>query len=146
MMEVSRSGFYAWLERPEGNRSSQNKELLNLIREAYKLSRGTYGSPRITIVLRKQGWVNLGDDLREQHRADLLQVLAYSTLFENKKVTSCLVYPCKKQTWESLRDRGRLHHRASLNAGKRNVNLVLTAIPMDAEISEVIDGLVRAVI
>ena len=91
-------------------------------------------------------WVNLGDDLRERHRADLLQVLAYSTLFETKKVTSCLVYPCKKQTWESLRDRGRLHHRASLNAGKRNVNLVLTAIPMDAEIGEVIDGLVRAVI
>lgn len=55
MMEVSRSGFYAWIERPESNRSSQNKELLNLIREAYKLSRGTYGSPRITRVLRKQG-------------------------------------------------------------------------------------------
>jgi transposase InsO family protein len=32
-----------------------NRELINMILEAYKVSRGTYGSPRITMALRKQG-------------------------------------------------------------------------------------------
>lgn len=54
-MEVSRSGYYAWLKRPESSRESQNNILLNLIHEAYKVSRGTYGSPRITKALEKQG-------------------------------------------------------------------------------------------
>lgn len=91
-------------------------------------------------------WSNLDDELRERHRADLLQVLAYSTLFDSKRVTSCLMYPCKKQTWESLKKRGLIYHRASLNAGKRNVNLVLTAIPMEGNIEEVIKGLISAVV
>lgn len=91
-------------------------------------------------------WSNLDDELRERHREDLLQVLAYSTFFGSKKITSCLVYPCKKQTWESLRKRGRIHHRASLNAGKRNINLVLTAIPMEGDIEDVIKDLAGAVV
>lgn len=64
---------------------------------------------------------------------------------EAKKITSCLVYPCKKQTWESLKKRGMLYHRASLNAGRRSVNLVLTAIPMNAELEEIVQILARAV-
>lgn len=55
VMEVSRSGYYAWLKRPESNRKRKNKELLKKIRKIYKVSRGTYGSPRITRSLQKQG-------------------------------------------------------------------------------------------
>ncbi|NLC06732.1 MAG: IS3 family transposase [Syntrophomonadaceae bacterium] len=54
-MQVSRSGYYAWLKRPESSRKSSNKELLTEIRKIYKQSRDTYGSPRITKALNKQG-------------------------------------------------------------------------------------------
>jgi putative transposase len=55
VMQVSRSGYYAWLNRPESSRQRRNKELLVKIRKTHKLSRGTYGSPRITKALNKQG-------------------------------------------------------------------------------------------
>ncbi|MTI85919.1 MAG: transposase [Firmicutes bacterium] len=54
VMQVSRSGYYAWLKRPESNRKAQDRELLKKIRKMYKASRGTYESPRITRALRKQ--------------------------------------------------------------------------------------------
>ncbi|MBM7855780.1 transposase InsO family protein [Desulfohalotomaculum tongense] len=57
MMEISRSGYYAWIKRPESSRKIQNRELVKEIRKAYKISRGTYGSPRITRVLNKKGFV-----------------------------------------------------------------------------------------
>ncbi|PHJ39355.1 hypothetical protein P378_04050 [Desulforamulus profundi] len=87
----------------------------------------------------------MDEELRERHRADLLQVLAYSTLSDANRIISCLVYPCRKQTWQSLRKRGMVYHHASLNAGKRNIILVLTAIPMEAKMEEVIETLAAAV-
>ena len=95
--------------------------------------------------LNQERWGRLDEKLRERHRADLLQVLAYSTLSEASKITSCLVYPCQKHTWESLKKRGMLYHRAALNAGRRSVNLVLMAIPMDSEIEEMVQMLAAAV-
>lgn len=55
VLKVSRSGYYAWLKKPESKRKKRNKELLTEIRKIYKVSRGTYGSPRITRVLKRQG-------------------------------------------------------------------------------------------
>ncbi|AQS60349.1 transposase [Desulforamulus ferrireducens] len=55
VFKVSRSGFYAWLKREESSRAKQNKELLKEIHNVYKLSRGTYGSPRVTKALKNQG-------------------------------------------------------------------------------------------
>ncbi len=90
-------------------------------------------------------WGRLAEDLRERHRADLLQVLAYSTLSEAKKIVSCLVYPCTKQNWERMKKRGTLYHRASLNAGRRSVSLVLTAVPMESDMEEAVQALAQAV-
>ena len=45
--------------------------------------------------LNQERWGRLDEELRERHRADLLQVLAYSTLSEASRITSCLVYPCR---------------------------------------------------
>jgi hypothetical protein len=81
-------------------------------------------------------WVNLEEELRKWHRDDLLQVLAYSTLFTTKRVVGCLIYPCHKETWESLKHRERLWHYASLPAGKRRVELVLTVAPMGVGVEE----------
>lgn len=55
VFKVSRSGYYAWLKRPESRRKIQNRELLKKIRKVHKVSRGTYGSPRITKALKKEG-------------------------------------------------------------------------------------------
>lgn len=74
-------------------------------------------------------WTRLEEELREQHRHDLLQVLAYANLAKTETVVACLTYPCSMSNWNLLRDRGRLFHRASL-PGQRNIHLWLTAVPM----------------
>jgi len=52
---VSRSGYYAWRNRPESPRTQANERLLVRIREEYQLSRKTYGSPRIHAALQRKG-------------------------------------------------------------------------------------------
>lgn len=55
VLKVSRSGYYAWRTRRPSRREEANKELLERIREVYRDSRKTYGSPRITDTLHEQG-------------------------------------------------------------------------------------------
>lgn len=83
-------------------------------------------------------WSRLGQHLRERHREDLMQILAYSNLSDKPHVISYLIYPCKKSTWESLKSRNRISHRASVRSGSRQIELILTAIPMDANKHEVV--------
>jgi hypothetical protein len=78
------------------------------------------------------GWSGQPEELREQHRADLLQVLAYANLVSAREVICCLVYPCSLTTWESLVRRGRLFHQSELPNRGRRVRVWLTAIPMCA--------------
>jgi transposase InsO family protein len=47
VLEVSKSGYYAWRGRPESERSRANQALVEQIRIAEKVGRGTYGSPRV---------------------------------------------------------------------------------------------------
>jgi putative transposase len=54
-LEVSRSGYYAWLERPESERERENAGLLTRIRAIHEKSKGTYGAPRVTAELKAQG-------------------------------------------------------------------------------------------
>ncbi len=56
VLQVNRSGYYAWLSRPESKRSLENKELLSKIRDIYRNSHRTYGSPRITAGLHDSGY------------------------------------------------------------------------------------------
>ena len=51
LLEVSRSGFYAWL-KSEDPKEVSDRQLLLLIREIFTQSRETYGSPRIYRELR----------------------------------------------------------------------------------------------
>jgi putative transposase len=57
VLQVSRSGYYAWLSRRESGRSISNCQLLSQIRMVYDRSRRLYGSPRVTAELRAQGYV-----------------------------------------------------------------------------------------
>lgn len=88
-----------------------------------------------------QGWYGASDILRESHRADLLQVLAYGATSEAKRLVCALVYPCKDSTWLSLLKRGRLVHRASVPAGSRDITLLLVAIPFERPLDELADKL-----
>jgi len=53
--EVSRSGYYAWRRGGRGKRAQANAVLSRQIAAIHKESRKTYGSPRITRELAKQG-------------------------------------------------------------------------------------------
>jgi len=52
---VSKSGYYAWCERPECARVREDRRLSVLTREAHARSRETYGSPRVHRELLAQG-------------------------------------------------------------------------------------------
>lgn len=47
VLEVSRSGYYAWLSREPSPRARANAVLLETIQAVHKESDGTYGSPRM---------------------------------------------------------------------------------------------------
>jgi putative transposase len=57
LLDVSRSGYYAWRTRPPSARARANQELTRHIRAAHEQSRGTYGAPRIWAELRDRGLV-----------------------------------------------------------------------------------------
>lgn len=87
--------------------------------------------------LRHHSWANVEQELRDRHRSDLLQVLAYANLARTTTVIACLAYPCSPQNWTSLRDRGRLVHRAELTIGSRLLQIWLTALPMATAVERV---------
>lgn len=87
--------------------------------------------------MQERRWGELEDELRERHRADLLQVLAYANLSTARRIIVCLAYPCSNSTWQSLKARGRLYHRASLSAGERAIDVLLTGFPMGVSAREV---------
>ncbi len=82
-------------------------------------------------------WAKVEQEIREQHRNDLLQVLAYANLARTRTVIVCLAYPCSAENWNSLRDRGRLFHRAELTANARAVHIWLTAVPMATAVERI---------
>ena len=55
VLEVSRSGYYAWLKRAPSERTKANAALLETIRAIHVESDGTYGAPRIHADLPSKG-------------------------------------------------------------------------------------------
>ena len=55
VLEVSRSGYYDWIERGVSKRAVRQGELLNQITAIHKESRETYGSPRILRAIKSTG-------------------------------------------------------------------------------------------
>ena len=55
VFEVSRSGFYEWLSRPESARKQADRQLTEGIKQAFEDSRQTYGTRRIQNDLDQQG-------------------------------------------------------------------------------------------
>ena len=55
VLEVSRSGYYAWRSRPASMRSRRREDLKVKIRAVHEENRRVYGSPRVWRALRSQG-------------------------------------------------------------------------------------------
>jgi McrBC 5-methylcytosine restriction system component len=86
--------------------------------------------------IERSGWHNVTESVREQHRADVLQALAYSTLFEAPRVVACLAYPAAPDVWEGLNQRNRVFSRARVRSGSRQVELALLAVPLSGHVEE----------
>jgi putative transposase len=61
VLEVSTSGYYAWLKRPASQRAQEDAALLRRIRTIHEGSRQSYGVPRVYRELR-EGGVEVGRD------------------------------------------------------------------------------------
>ena len=55
LLEVTRSGYYAWLTGQETARQIANRLLMQQIHRVYQEKKGRYGSPRVTQQLRREG-------------------------------------------------------------------------------------------
>ena len=73
-LEVSRSRFYAWLERPPSAHALRDRELERRIGGHFEESAGIYGSPRIHALLRREG--------QRVGRKRCLEHLSYMRLFQ----------------------------------------------------------------
>jgi transposase InsO family protein len=56
LLQVSRSGYYAWRIRPESRRARRDRELTELIRQIHVDSDGVYGAAKITAELNERGY------------------------------------------------------------------------------------------
>jgi transposase InsO family protein len=53
VLAVSRSGYYAWVDRPPSAHAQSDAVLRKKVRHAHAASHGTYGSPRIKLELKE---------------------------------------------------------------------------------------------
>lgn len=56
VLEVTRSGYYAWKRRGDRRRDEENRRLDANIGRLFALYKARYGAPRLTLELREQGW------------------------------------------------------------------------------------------
>ena len=56
VLQVSRSGFYAWLDRPPSARAQRDAELVEAVRSSHAASDGSYGALRVHEDLKEAGF------------------------------------------------------------------------------------------
>jgi putative transposase len=93
LLEVSTSGYYAWLKRPPSMRSREDTILLERIRWFHTRSRGTYGAPRIHLDLREAG-VRVG----RKRVARLMQAAGLQGISRRKHTKTTLRRPDTRPT------------------------------------------------
>ncbi|MBA3029623.1 MAG: IS3 family transposase, partial [Desulfobacteraceae bacterium] len=55
VIQVSRSGYYAWRKYRKSSRQKENESLIPIVCEAHKKSKGTYGARRIAVEIEAHG-------------------------------------------------------------------------------------------
>ena len=81
VLEVSRSGYYAWLRRPSSARARRREQLVVSIKRVHEQNRRVYGSPRVCRVLRLAG-----QRVCENTVADIMKELAIRAKSKKKFV------------------------------------------------------------
>lgn len=85
--EVSPSGYYAWLKKPDSPRQKQEERQLVEIKAAHKRTRGTYGPERLQEDLAKHG-VYIGvykiKKIRKKHGIRCIQKKKYKATTNSK--------------------------------------------------------------
>ena len=56
VLNVSRSGYYDWRDRPASEAQVRQQKLMDQIRQSYQQNRGVYGSPRLALELKDLGF------------------------------------------------------------------------------------------
>jgi 5-methylcytosine-specific restriction endonuclease McrBC regulatory subunit McrC len=87
--------------------------------------------------LKESSWRDFETEMREQHRADLMQSLAYANLSKTDRTITCLAYPCSQENWKVMLERRRIIHKASISGGDKHLELWLIAVPMSVGAREV---------
>jgi transposase InsO family protein len=93
---VQRSGYYAWKRRPKSPRELANLALMVKIREAFAISRNTYGSQRIRAYWLRRGYVYSRDRI-------------------GRLMKSALLVPLKAAKWHPVTTKQRLGARTAPN-------------------------------
>lgn len=75
-------------------------------------------------------WMELQEELRNEHRHNIHQILAYAALFDAPNVVAILAYPMHSATWARLSERGGSVTRAQLHASGRSLSLALAGVPI----------------
>ena len=88
LLEVSTSGYYAWLKRPPSKRSREDAILTDRIRWIYLRSRSTYGAPRVYEELKDEG-VRVG----RKRVARLMRTAGMQGVSRRKKVLTTIRKP-----------------------------------------------------
>ena len=80
--------------------------------------------------LDERRWAELAEELRQEHRHDLHQVLAYASVVGAEQVTTVLAYPMRFHTWQKLAERNRTFTSATVNTGTRRLTIALVGLPL----------------
>jgi len=88
LLEVSTSGYYAWLKRPPSKRSREDAILTDRIRWIYLRSRSSYGAPRVYEELKDEG-VRVG----RKRVARLMRIAGLQGVSRRKRVRTTIRKP-----------------------------------------------------
>lgn len=80
----------------------------------------------------ERNWGDVSRMLHDEHRHDLHQVVAYSSMYQAEHMTVVLVYPMRLDTWELLNRAGASVIKGRLDGPDRSINIALAGIPVVA--------------
>jgi transposase InsO family protein len=100
VLEVSRSGYYAWRKRPQSLRERRREELAEKIQQVHEENRKVYGSPRVCQALKAQG-----ESVCENTVADIMKQRQIRAKSKRKFVPSTTNSKHRQPITDNLLDR-----------------------------------------
>lgn len=91
----------------------------------------------------EQRWFDLRDELHAEHRHDVHQVLAYSSLYQAATISAALIYPMRLSQWERLARHNQTIISAPLTQAGRQLDLRLIGVPIELSASVSPETIVR---